>query len=319
MIYTVTLNPAVDQTFEIEKLVLNDTNRVLASRTEPGGKGINVSRMLKELGEETVALGFLAGGIGRYIEHTLQNQEIFCDFVHTRGQTRTNITIIDHKSTNHTILSDRGPETAHRSVDELFIRLKRHIKDGDWLVIAGSIPPLIEPDIYARIIAFARAVGARTTLDADGSALSLGIEARPDLVKVNRRELERLLAREVRGDASIISAARKLHSRGLPTVIVTMGARGCVGVNDEGVWRATPPRITGTSAVGAGDAFVAGVVMTLKRGGSLSEGLRLGTAAGAATYISPGIRPCSRRDVEALLDKVEVMAFKRPCRSKQGA
>jgi len=148
MIITVTLNPAIDHTLVLPKFVAGDTIRVKSVRSDPGGKGINVSRVIHELGGESLAMGFAPGGLGRYIEQTLNSQGIPCDFLHTKGEVRTNITILDESRHINTILSDPGPETDLKYVAELKTRLRKRLSPGDWLVIAGSIPP---PPPFIRI------------------------------------------------------------------------------------------------------------------------------------------------------------------------
>ena len=140
MIVTVTLNPAIDQTLVLDRFVAGDTLRVRSSRFDPGGKGINVSRVVKELGGQTVAMGFAPGGLGRYIEQTLRSEGIECDFVHTKGETRTNITIMDETRHMQTILSDPGPETEGRFVEQLLTKLRKRLKANDWLGGGGGGP-----------------------------------------------------------------------------------------------------------------------------------------------------------------------------------
>src|SRR3972149_268481 len=141
MISPVTLNPAIDQTLVLPKFVAGDTIRVKSSRFDPGGKGINVSRVIHELGGESLAMGFAPGGLGRYIEQTLESEGIDTEFVHTHGETRTNITIIDESRHTPTILSDPGPHTDKNYVRDPRARLRKRVRPGDWLVLAGSIPP----------------------------------------------------------------------------------------------------------------------------------------------------------------------------------
>lgn len=311
MIITVTLNPAIDQTLVLSKFVAGDTLRVKASRVDPGGKGINVSRVIKELGGESVAMGFAPGGLGRYIEQTLLSQGIECDFIHTRGETRTNITILDESRHMHTILSDPGPQTDPRYLEELLEKLRRRLRPGDWLVVAGSIPPPIGPEAYREIITRAREMGVNTVLDADGSALAAGVEARPKMAKGNRRELERLLGRHLDDEESTLEAALEVQSRGVEMVVVTRGREGAVAVGDHERWRGVAPRVRAVSAVGSGDAFLAGVVLTLSRGENLEAALRLGVAAGTACVLMAGTELCRRREVDILLPRVKVQRIER--------
>ncbi len=312
MIITVTLNPAIDQTLVLPRFVAGDTLRVKSSRFDPGGKGINVSRVIRELGGETLATGFAPGGLGRYIEQTLESEGIACDFVHTKGETRTNITILDESRHVHTILSDPGPQTDPRYVDELKARLRKRLRPDDWLVLAGSVPPPIEPRVYAEIIVEARAIGVHTVLDADGAALAAGVSAQPELVKGNRRELERLLGRHLDDEESTLEAALQVQAAGISKAVVTRGREGAIAVGDHWCLRGVAPRVRAVSAVGSGDAFLAGVVLTLSRGGSLSEAVQLGVAAGTAAVLLPGTELCHRREVDILLPRVKVQPIEAP-------
>lgn len=306
MIVTVTLNPAIDQTLVLPKFVAGDTIRIKSSRFDPGGKGINVSRVIRELGGESLAMGFAPGGLGRYIEQTLESQGIATDFIHTRGETRTNITILDESRHIHTILSDPGPSTDARYVDELRDRLRHRLRPGDWLVLAGSIPPPLDAHVYTDILRETAEIGAHTVLDADGEALAAGTDAPPEMVKGNRRELERLLGRHLDDEASTLQAAVQVHDRGIHSVVVTRGREGAVASTDEMLLRGIAPRVRAVSAVGSGDAFLAGVVLTLSRGGTMEDALRLGIAAGTACVLNPGTELCHRREVDILAPRVKV-------------
>jgi 1-phosphofructokinase family hexose kinase len=306
VIVTLTLNPAIDQTLVLDRFVAGDTVRVKSSRLDPGGKGINVSRVVRELGGESVAMGFSPGGLGRYIEQTLKSGGIECDFVHTKGETRTNITIVDEARHVHTILSDPGPQTDARFVEQLLDKLRKRLRADDWLVVAGSIPPPLQPEIYAEIVSLARENWVHTVLDSDGPALVAGVAARPEIVKGNRRELERLLDRHLGDETSTLEAANALREMTIRTAVVTRGREGAVAVCDEGTWRSIAPRVRAVSAVGSGDAFLAGVVLCRSRGGSMEEALQLGVAAGTACVLTPGTELCHRREVDLLHSRVKV-------------
>ena len=318
MIITVTLNPAVDQNLELERLTPGDTNRVLDSRIDPGGKGINVSRVLRELGRESLAAGLAPGSLGRFIEHSLLEQGILCDFVHTRGQTRTNLTVLDETAHETTVLSYRGPEVDPRHMQTLETRLRRFISAGDWLVVAGSIPPPIEPEAYARLIQLGRQLGAHTVLDADAEALAAGLSGQPDLVKSNHHEAARLLDTSLEDDRSLREAAEEMRNAGAAMAIITAGSRGAVAVGEEGAWWSWPPKTEVVSAVGAGDALLAGLLMKLEEGAGMEEALRWGTAAGAAACLTPGTQLCRRDDVTQLLPDVRVKQIRRGSRVAAG-
>lgn len=311
MIITVTLNPAVDQTLGLEKLIPGDTNRVRDSRFDPGGKGINVARVLRELGRESLASGLAPGSLGRFVEHSLLEQGILCDFVHTRGQTRTNLTVLDETAHETTLLSYRGPEIDPRHVQTLETRLRRYLSAGDWLVVAGSIPPPIEPRVYPQLIELGHQFSAHTVLDADAEALAVGLTGRPDLVKSNHHEAERLLGRALDDDAELLKAAEQMREAGAATAVVTAGGRGAVAAAEEGVWWSWPPPTVVVSAVGAGDALLAGLLLKLEEGAGMEEALRWGTAAGAAACLTPGTQLCHREDVMRALSEVRVEQIRR--------
>ncbi len=306
MIVTVTLNPAVDRVVVLDELRLGDTNRVYDGEIDPGGKGVNVSRVLRELGGDSLATGLVAGSLGRFIEASLEKAGIAHAFIHTPGQTRQNLVIVETRCQRHTLLNEAGPETDPRYVRRVVRQLSRRIKAGDWVVLAGSVPPRIAPSVYADLIDLIHAQAAHVCLDTDGEPLAQGIRAGPELIKPNREELERLVGRPLASEAQIVDAALELHRRGVAYVVVSMGRHGTVAIGPEGTWRARPPVIETVSAVGSGDSLVAGLVLALSRGESLVEGLRLGTAAGAATAMRPGTRLARADDIVRLLPRVVV-------------
>ena len=311
MIITVTLNPAVDQTLVLEKLTLGDTNRVRDSRIDPGGKGINVSRVLRVLGRESMAAGLAPGSLGRFVEHSLLEQGILCDFVHTRGQTRTNLTVVDESVHETTLLSYPGPEADPRHITTLETRLRRYLSPGDWLVVAGSIPPSIDVETYARLIHLGRQAGANTVLDADAEALEAGLTGTPDLVKANHHEAERLLHCDLESDDAIIDATHAMRALGPRTAVITAAGHGAAAVDDESAWWAWPPPTTVVSSIGAGDSLLAGMLMKLEDGANTEEALRWGTAAGAAACLTAGTQLCSKEEVLRAVPLVHIEQVRR--------
>lgn len=310
MIITLTMNPAIDHTVVIDDLVNGDTNRAQDSRTDIGGKGINVSRVLRELGSNSTAMGFASGTMGRAIEHTLADLGIPRDFVHTPGQTRTNITVVERRREVTTTINEPGPYTDPHFFSVLLSRLKKRLQAGDWLVIGGSIPPPLPPTVYAEVITLAKSQGVITVLDADGPALALGIEAQPFMVKPNRRELQRLLGRGPRKRETLMEAIERIYASGVSLVVISQGVEGALAASDEGEWEVAAPEVEAARGVGAGDAMVAGMVLALSRGGTVEDALRLGTAAGTAAALTPGTELCHSPDVDRLLPMVEVKCLR---------
>jgi 1-phosphofructokinase len=306
VIHTLTLNPAIDQMVLLEEFLPGDANRIMESRTDPGGKGINVSRALLELGCESVAMGFAAGTRGRFVEAALKERGIYTDFVRIPGKTRTNITIIDQKHNTTTTLNEPGPQTDPHHMANLTRRLRKHLSADDWLVIGGSVPPGLPTDVYGGIIEMANAMGVRCVLDTEGSPFRSAIGAKPYMVKPNRAEVERLLGHLPKSKDPMLDAADQIHALGVEVVVLSQGARGAVMVTSQGAWRAYPPALAASNTVGTGDAMVAGMVQVLSHGGSPEEALRLGSAAGAAAALTVGTQPCRPADVVRLLSRVQV-------------
>ncbi|HUX86594.1 MAG TPA: 1-phosphofructokinase [Chloroflexota bacterium] len=306
MIVTVTLNPAVDRVIVLCELHVGDTNRVTDGQIDPGGKGVNVSRVLAEIGGQSLATGFLAGSLGDLIEKSLRDAGIPVDFIRIPGQSRQNLAIVETCNQRHTLLNEAGPATDPLYLHRLERELRRRVHPGDWVVMAGSVPPHLPLTVYAELIDLVHQAGAKAVLDADGEPLRAGIAAKPELIKPNREELERLVGRPLTTDAEILAAARRLQKRGITYVVVSMGRRGSIGVGPDGAWLAIPPAVTTVSAVGAGDSLVAGLVLALSQGESLAEGMRLGSAAGAATALRPGTRLARAEDFQRLLPLTRV-------------
>ncbi|MCL5959119.1 MAG: 1-phosphofructokinase [Chloroflexi bacterium] len=307
MIITVTLNPAVDKTVELDELVPGETNRVSGVRTDPGGKGIDVSRVLRTLGTSSLAMGFVAGSMGRFVEASLNEAGILDDFIHTQGQTRTNVAIVERNKSITTLLSEAGPETDPQCFKLLKSKLAGRLDSkGNWVVCSGSIPPPLTHDAYAQLIELTEGHGGFAVLDADGEALSLGVAAKPYLIKPNRFELGHLVGRTLSTFEDVLAAAQEVQRGGVQYVIASMGRRGAIGVTHDQAWKATPPAVKVQSTVGAGDSLLAGVIHSFSRGHSLQEGLRLGTACGAATALTAGTQLCYREDIDRLLPEVVV-------------
>jgi 1-phosphofructokinase len=306
MIITLTLNPAVDQTMVVSEVTLGEVNRVREVYLDPAGKGINVSRMVHRLGWPTIAFGFLAGEIGLLAEKALDNEGVQYHFVHVPGQTRLNVALIDESTGVLTNYNGRGLRVDEESVARLDEVLTFWLQAGSVLVLAGSLPRGMPEDTYARYIELAKAAGSKTILDADGEPLRLGLEAEPTLIKPNRPEAQRLLGRSLPDLEAVTAAARELAATRSTIVIISMGGNGAVYATKDGAWLAVPPDIELNSSVGSGDALVAGLAVALAGDRPLVEGLREGTAAGAATAQTAGTTPGSKEEVARLLPQVQI-------------
>lgn len=285
MIYTVTFNPAVDLVVHTDELKIGATNRSKSEEIYFGGKGINVSLVLKELGIKSRALGFVAGFTGAAIENSLVERGIDADFVHLEnGFSRINVKI---KSALETELNGRGPKIPEKSLSELLEKLDK-IEDGDTLVLAGSIPADLPEDIYEKILERLSGRKIRAVVDATKKLLLNVLKYKPFLVKPNNHELGEMFGVELKTVDEIIEHARKLQEMGASNVLVSMAGNGAVLLDEHGKTHICGAcKGTVKNSVGAGDSMVAGFIAGCEKG--YDYALKLGTAAGGATAFSEGI------------------------------
>ncbi len=309
MIITFTPNPALDHTIVVHNLQWGDVNRFREWHLDPAGKGINVSRMVHRLGWPTIALAFTAGEVGALAAKALGDEGVPHSFVTVAGQTRINVTIVERDRGQATSLFGPGPAVAAPSLHELDGRLRFWLQAGRVLVLAGSLPDGVSDDLYAEYVRLAKEKGALSILDSDGEPLRRGVAAAPTLIKPNLAEAEHLLGRRLGDLPAVVAAARELVGWGIAVVVISLGAEGAVCATREGTWRAVPPHVERRSTVGSGDSLVAGLAVALARGDPVVEGLRVGTAAGAATAASPGTALGTPVEVAALLPQVGIEAL----------
>jgi 6-phosphofructokinase 2 len=305
MIYTITLNPALDRTIWIQKVRDDVSNRILEEKSFAGGKSVDVSKVLKNLGVDNIALGFVGGFAGRELEGRLLNEGIETDFVRVSGETRTNIIIHETGTGKQLAFNARGPEI---KPDELmqFIEQLERLPCGELVAIGGSIPLGVSPEIYRKIINMVKKCHAKVVLDVDGEALRQGIKALPNVIKPNIHELSELAGRELKGLDDVVSAARSINQQGVEIVLVSMGAKGILLVSDGQQYLAVPPNVNVESTVGAGDSSVAGFIFGLVQGKDLKQCLIYAAAAGTATTLHQGTALCQKDDFERIVPQVSI-------------
>ena len=286
MVYTVTFNPAIDYVIHMGEVRLGATNRSKREEMYFGGKGINVSIVLRELGIDTKALGFTAGFTGEAIEMGLANMGIDTDFVRLeKGNSRINVKI---KSEEETELNCQGPHIDDKAIGALFEKLDC-LKDGDSLVLAGSIPSSLPSDIYERILERISGKKIRVVVDAIKDLLLNVLKYKPFLIKPNNHELGEMFGIELKTDEEIEKYARKLQEMGAVNVLVSMAGDGAMLIDEFGkAHRCGVCKGTVKNSVGAGDSMVAGF-MAGALNGDYEYALKLGTAAGGATAFSDGL------------------------------
>ncbi len=297
MIYTVTLNPAVDYTLWMEEFTPGELHRPSDTALSFGGKGVNVSRVLAALGVPNRALGFVAGDVGEMLENGLRRMGLDTDFVHlASGETRINVKIAAQTETE---INARGPQADAAAIERLTAQVAA-LTDGDTLCLCGSLPQGCGADSYARLLACVADKPIRTVVDATGDTLLNALPYRPYLIKPNRDELAALVGRELPDEASVLAAARELQEKGARNVLVSLGGDGAMLLAEDGaVHRRAAYRGEVRGTVGAGDSTVAGFLCALERGADLAEALRFAVAAGCATAFSDGL--ATREAIEALL------------------
>lgn len=300
MIGTVTLNPAVDKTVVVPDFAAGKVSRARVERIDPGGKGTNVARTLRQLDCPAVALGFIAGLNGQFLRRSRDELGIPHDLIDVPGETRVDLKIEDPVRRTETELNEPGFPVTREHLEEMEQRVKECAARADAAVLSGSLPPGAGSGTYARLIDLASRRGARTVLDTSGAALGEGIGAQLDLVKLNRAEAEKLL-----GDASDPAAALgSVRAMGPARVVISLGVEGAVAACGARRHRARPPRVETRCTVSAGDAMTAALASSLASGALFPDALRLATAAGAATAASCGSSAASRAATEALLSQV---------------
>ena len=304
MIYTVTLNPALDKTVEIPGMALDTVNRITSMRTDPGGKGINVSKVIAKLGGESCAVGILGGESGRTLLAALEREGLRTHFRFVEGQTRTNLKIIDRALHTNTDINEPGLTVSPADLDALLRDLLGMVREGDIVVLAGSLPQGAPQDTYRVWTAACREKGARVCLDADGVLLAEGLKAAPYLIKPNEDELSRLVGHRLTDTDELIAEGRRLLKGGVTRVVISLGERGALYLRGNEVLYAEGLSVPVGSTVGAGDSVVAALAYADSLDMSDEDAVRLSTATGAANVMCSGTQAAEREAVEALLPKV---------------
>lgn len=308
MIYTLTLNPALDRELTVPELAFDQVLRASTLRVDYGGKGFNVSRALAALGEESIAVGLVGGLTGQRITEGLAELGIRTDFVPIRSETRTNVSIVSQSQPHHLKVNEAGPAITPAEQEALLKKIRGLAQAGDWWVLSGSIPPGVAAAIYAEIIDIVQAAGAQALLDTSGPPLRYGCEAGPFLAKPNTVEAGELTGKPASSPQEAQVAIAPIHALGVGNILLSMGKAGALLSTGEQLWLAKPPQIEERNPIGAGDSAVAGLVWGLSHHLSWPEILRWSIACGAATASLSGTAVGSKALVERLVGQVEVIS-----------
>ncbi|WP_077324282.1 1-phosphofructokinase [Virgibacillus siamensis] len=300
MIYTCTITPSIDYTTYLPDFETGTLNRTSEVYFYPGGKGINVSRVLQRLNVQSTALGFTGGFTGNFITDFLQREGIKTDFIDTNEITRINVKI---KSGEETELNGPGPNIAPKQQAVLLEKINA-LREGDWFVLAGSLPDSIPNSFYYQIAENCSKQGIRFVLDTSGPALTDLIPTKPFLIKPNQAELGQIFDTEITGKKEALHYASRLADYGIQHVIVSMGKDGALLVSGNKKWDAAPPKGKAVNTVGAGDSLVSGFLASYLRNQNPEEAFRYGVASGSATAFQTDL--CNKKDVEALVSEVRL-------------
>lgn len=310
MIITVTMNPAIDKTVEIDSLIQGGLNRISKVEYDAGGKGINVSKTIRELGGKSIATGFLGGNNGRTIASVLEEKGIESDFVRVDGETRTNTKVYE-KNGALTELNEPGPVITEEQMEALKDKLLGYAGADTLFVLSGSIPAGVPKDTYARIIRAVHEKGSKVLLDADGELFRLGVEAAPDIIKPNRVELEEYAEMDYRAsEEELVHIAEKFKDKGIGSIAVSMGQSGAMFLLDGQTARCPALSVKAHSTVGAGDAMVAGLALAWNQKLAAEETIRLCMAVSAGAVTTIGTKPPSKELVEELKKQVVIAYLK---------
>ena len=307
MIYTVTLNPAVDKTVVIPDFRAGEVNRTAEIRCDAGGKGLNVSKCVSVLGADSTAAMFLGGTAGTFIQSYIEGQEhIIPAIVNIQGETRTNLKIVDPVLHSNTDINEAGPGVSPESFEKLQDLIFSSAHEGDILAMAGSIPTGLLDDSYAKLITSAKGLGMLTLLDSSNRSLVSGIKAIPYLIKPNIDELSSFAGHKLESESAILAECRKLLDTGINKIIVSMGEKGALFISHEMILRGSAPAVDVISTVGAGDSMVAAAAYGESVHMDPKETFRLALAFGSASVKCSGTQAPAKADVDSLYKMIKI-------------
>ena len=305
MIITLTVNPAIDRTVTVDRLVFEDRAYITSSRESAGGRGINAACVIHSFGGKATAIVPAGGESGAHFEAFLKCCGFDLLVVPIRNEVRRNLIITDNQGLTIK-LNEFGASLDKTVLGGLEKAVRSRLDGASWFMICGSLPPGVPANFYARLITLARKRGVKTLLDTDGDALAAGIEAKPTVVTPNQQEAERLLNTALLTRTHVLQAAGRIQKMGAESVILSLGSQGAVGVFDHEMLEAVPPRVDAISPIGAGDAMAAAYTWAMERNNDYRDGLRWGVAAGTASARLPGIHFATLAQTEEIYRQVAV-------------
>jgi 1-phosphofructokinase len=306
MITTVTLNPCIDKTVTIDGFTYGGMNRIIDSRIDPSGKGINVAIAYSQLGGQALCTGIKYRINGDLIEQRLDRAGIAHDFVTVKGEVRVNHKVYDRSTQVVTELNESGHMTDADALVELKDKLMAHCRDSDILVLSGSAPRGVSTTIYRELLQTVSGLPIKTVLDAEGELLLHGLEGKPYIIKPNLFELETALDIKITSHQDIIKAAKVFLDKGVKIICVSLGGQGAIIIDENNGYYAPALKVDVKGTTGAGDSIIAGFCLAMIEGLNLKDMLRYGVAAATASIIREGTLMCTREDFQKILPQVKV-------------
>jgi len=305
LIVTLTINPAIDRIFSVDRLAFEDRSYINSVGESAGGRGINASRVIHSFGGATRAVLISGGDSGKRLEEHLAACGFPTTVVPIQNAIRTNLTITDRHGLTVN-LNETGPELSKSEVTQVEHAVRDVLNDASWLLMCGSLPPGVPTSFYGKLIGMARKRKVKTLLHADRDALREGIEQKPTVVMPNQQEAERLLGRTLLTRSHHLEAATQIRAMGAESVVLSLGSRGAIGAFSDGLLEALPPRVDAVCPIGAGDALSAGYTWSCTRKRNQADAMRWGVAAGTASARLPGMNFASLAQVEEVYRHVEI-------------
>jgi len=310
MIYTVTLNPAVDKLYVIDSLTPYEVMRVKEVNNTAGGKGMNVARVAALAGEKTTAMGFVGGHNGVLFESFITEKNIKSKFTKIDGETRCCINARDIATNHSTEFLEPGCPVSEKNLEQFLKDFETSIDDASVITISGSTPVGTPDDFYSKLVKIAKSKGKKIILDTSGNSLINSISSKPTMIKPNSDEIKQLLNVDINSREELIEAAEKLHEGGIEIVVVSLGKEGALIVCNEGVFQGITPDIPVVNTVGCGDSMVAGFAVGMARGYSIQETIKFAVAVSTANALTRETGSFKRDDLEKLLYQVSVKTLK---------
>lgn len=305
MILTVTLNPAVDTRYEIKDFQIGKVFRSENGRKTPGGKGLNVARVLNNLEAEVLTTGYLGGSTGDWIEKKLEEKNIKTSFKRIKGETRVCLAILDEN--NQSEILEKGPIIEKEEQENFLVHFQKIIENTEIICCSGSLPRGVDLDFYKKIIKIGKSFGKKVILDTSGKTLLNSLEENPFLIKPNKDELEDILNIKLNDEIAIVENGKKLQNMGAKNIMISLGKDGCIFIGEKEVFKAKIPKgIEVLNPIGSGDSSVAGFAYALSKGKEIKECVKYSMACGISNAMSLETGKVNKNQVKELIERIEI-------------